>query len=81
MVDTGCIVDVRTVEEFQAGHVPGSLNIPMDEVVDRIEELRALPRPMRLVCKSGGRSGHVVAYLQANKFEDVMNCGAWESLL
>ncbi|MBK8499254.1 MAG: rhodanese-like domain-containing protein [Flavobacteriales bacterium] len=37
------IVDVRTPEEFAGGHVPGSINIPLNEVPERVEELRALP--------------------------------------
>ena len=36
------IVDVRTEEEFSEGNVIGSLNIPLHEVMDRIEELKEM---------------------------------------
>ena len=38
----GTIVDVRTPEEFRGGHVAGSINIPLQEVPNRIEELKSL---------------------------------------
>ena len=39
------IVDVRTPGEFMGGNVSGSVNVPLDELVDRIEELKAM-QPM-----------------------------------
>ena len=37
------LVDVRTESEFQSGNVPGSINIPLHEVPERVEEFKALP--------------------------------------
>lgn len=34
------VVDVRSSLEFMGGHVAGSINIPMDEIEERIEELK-----------------------------------------
>ena len=50
------IVDVRTEEEFLEGNVQGSINIPLPEVVDRVEELKQM-QPLVLCCLSGVRSG------------------------
>ena len=50
------IIDVRTEEEFSEGHLENSINIPLHEVQDRVEELR-LMQPMVLCCRSGQRSG------------------------
>ncbi len=65
------IVDVREVWEFGAGHVPGAVNIPLDELVSRIGELR---EPLVLVCASGNRSGKAAQYLTGRAgFERVAN--------
>jgi sulfur-carrier protein adenylyltransferase/sulfurtransferase len=49
------IVDVREVHEFQAGHLDGSVNIPLGELSRRIGELSA-QAPVVFVCRSGRRS-------------------------
>ena len=74
------IVDVRTEEEFLEGNVKGSINIPLPEVVDRVEELKQM-QPLVLCCLSGVRSGNAIAYLQAQGFEKVYNGGGWEEVL
>ena len=71
------IVDVRTEDEFSEGNVNGSINIPLHEVVDRIEELKGM-QPLVLCCLSGGRSGQATAFLQAQGCDDVHNGGGWE---
>lgn len=52
------ILDVRSVGEFESGHLPGAMNIPHTELRDRIEEVReaAAGRPVRALCGSGVRS-------------------------
>jgi rhodanese-related sulfurtransferase len=52
----GTIVDVRTPEEFLGGHVAGAVNIPLNEVLYRVEDLKALTKPVVLCCASGNRS-------------------------
>ncbi len=71
------IVDVRTEGEFAEGNVNGSINIPLNEVVDRVEELKAM-QPLVLCCLSGGRSGQATAFLQAQGCDDVHNGGGWQ---
>lgn len=51
------IVDVRTHKEFMGGHVADSLTIPLNEIPQRVEELRNLKAPLVLCCASGNRSG------------------------
>lgn len=70
------IIDVRTEEEFAEGNVANSVNIPLHEVMDRIEELKAM-QPMVLCCRSGQRSGKALEYLKAQGLEDVYNGGGW----
>ena len=70
------IVDVRTPGEFVGGHVAGSVNIPLNEVVSRIDELMKM-QPMVLCCASGGRSGQAADYLTEQGL-DVVNGGGWK---
>ena len=49
------LVDVRTPSEYAAGHVPGAINIPMEQVEARLEDLNP-GSPIVLICQSGGRA-------------------------
>lgn len=49
----GTIVDVRSPEEFMGGNVVGSINIPLLEIPQRLEELKTLKQPLILCCASG----------------------------
>lgn len=51
------IIDVRTPVEFRAGHVPGSINIPLNEIQQHVEEIKSMHQPIVLCCASGNRSG------------------------
>jgi hydroxyacylglutathione hydrolase len=76
------IVDLRTRAEWEAGHIPGVPNIPLQQLADRMDEL---PRDKRLVlhCQSGARSAIGSSVLQAAGF-DVLNVlggyGEWAKL-
>jgi rhodanese-related sulfurtransferase/glyoxylase-like metal-dependent hydrolase (beta-lactamase superfamily II) len=56
------LIDVREAEEWQAGHAPEAVHIPMGGVQARIEEIPA-DRPAVIVCRSGGRSQAVTQLL------------------
>ncbi|OAZ04658.1 rhodanese-like domain-containing protein [Flavobacterium succinicans] len=72
----GTIVDVRTHEEFMGGHVATSINIPLNEIQERLEEMKALPSPLILCCASGGRSGQAEHFLLQHGI-DCTNGGSW----
>ena len=72
----GTVVDVRTPEEFQGASVPGSVNIPVQEIPYRIEEFKNLNTPLILCCASGGRSGMAAQILSQQGIECV-NAGSW----
>lgn len=73
------IVDVRTAGEYQAGHIPGAKNIPVDSIRTKVAELKKLKKPVITVCRSGARSGMAKGILQAAGIE-VYNGGPWTSL-
>jgi len=54
--ESDIILDVRGRDEYGAGHIPGSLNIPHDEILQHLDELRQYSH-VYVYCKSGGRSG------------------------
>lgn len=71
------IVDVRSEAEFASGHVKGSVNIPLNEVPQRVEEFKNMSKPLVLCCLSGGRSGQATAFLKQHGLEEVYNGGGW----
>jgi phage shock protein E len=70
------IVDVRTRGEFMGGHVADSINIPLQEIESRIDELKTMPKPLILCCASGGRSASATHFLQSIGIE-CENGGSW----
>ena len=70
------LIDVRTAEEFNAGSVPNAINIPLSEVVSRLEELKQL-QPMLVFCAAGVRSQKAIDFLKQNGVTEVENGGAW----
>ena len=70
------IVDVRTHEEFMGGHIADSINIPLGELMERMEELMNLRAPLILCCASGNRSGQAQHYL-SQKGIDCYNAGSY----
>ena len=73
------IIDVRTTPEFSGGCVEGSLNIPLNEVPQRVEELKKL-QPMVMCCAAGVRSGQAVNYLNQMGLTEVYNGGSWQEV-
>jgi rhodanese-related sulfurtransferase len=75
-VPTGpLVIDVRTEEEFAYGAYPGSINIPLDELEDRIGELEDKNRKIILYCASGARSAYGLQILKAYGYRNVENGG------
>ena len=56
------ILDVRTVSEFEEGHIKEAINIPVDELVDRLDEL-SKDDELLVYCRTGNRSGAAVRIL------------------
>ena len=72
----GTIVDVRTVGEFEGGHAADSINIPLQDIPAKIEELKKLKSPLVLCCASGNRSEQAFRYLSQQGIESI-NGGSW----
>ena len=72
----GTIVDVRSPGEFMGGNVAGSINIPLQDITQRMDELKSLNQPLILCCASGNRSGQAHGYLAQQGLE-CYNGGSW----
>ncbi len=72
------IIDVRTQEEFKEAHAPGSINIPLQEINEHLEEIKKIGQPLILCCAGGTRSGKAVDILKREKI-DCENGGSWKN--
>ena len=73
------IIDVRSYGEFMGGHVAGSINIPLQDLPQHLDEIKAMPQPVILCCASGNRSGQAMMFLR----DQGINCengGSWLSV-
>lgn len=74
------ILDVRTPEEYERGHIPGAVNIPHDQLAARLAELPQ-DRSEEIVvhCQSGRRAGAADGTLRANGYTNVRDLvGHWQ---
>lgn len=76
------LLDVREPHEWEAGHAPHAHHIPMREIPARLAEVPTVGDVV-VVCRVGGRSAQVAAYLAAQGWENVANLDggmlSWEA--
>ncbi len=69
------IVDVRTPDEYEDGHYPNAVNIPVGELLKRAAEIGPKDKAVLLYCESGSRSAMGARLLKTMGFSDVTNAG------
>ncbi|NPD71208.1 FAD-dependent oxidoreductase [Oceanispirochaeta sp. M1] len=69
------VVDVRTPGEFAGGAYPDAVNIPLDELPGRMEELGATDREITVYCASGARSAYAARMMEQQGFSRITNGG------
>lgn len=74
------ILDVRTKSEYGSGHIRGSINIPVEQLLKNLNKLKDKKRPVITCCESGMRSYSAKGILKSNGFINVHNGGSWLSL-
>jgi phage shock protein E len=76
------VLDVREQWEYDEGHIPGVVHIPMNDVPGRLSEIPT-DKTVIVSCRSGNRSGQVSAYLRDAGFSNIHNLDggilAWQS--
>lgn len=81
-IDNGAlIVDVRTAEEFAAGHLKNAINVPFEEIATEFKQ-RAIAKDTNIVlyCRSGRRSGIAFDSLVTEGYTNGYNGGGFETL-
>jgi len=73
------VLDVRTPQEFIEGHVDDSINIPLQVLQARFNEIQKMNKPIIAVCRSGARSGQATGFLKQQGI-DVINGGPWQNV-
>lgn len=69
------LLDVRTRGEFGSGHLPGAINIPLQELPGRLKDAGAKDAPIVVYCLSGARSAQAKRVLEAGGFTAVHDLG------
>lgn len=80
--DAPLVLDVRTPREWQSGHVRGSLNVPLNQLLDRLDDVPP-DRPVVVVCAGGYRSSIAASLLQRQGFDQLVSVrggmAAWQA--
>ena len=69
------LLDVRTRAEYADVHIPGSLNLPLDELQELKNRIPKKNTPLFVYCLSGGRSRQAVHFLKQSGYTDVTDLG------
>lgn len=74
-VPQAILLDVRTPEEYRGGHVPGSRNLPLQQIEKITSVAEKKETPLFVYCQSGARSRQAVSLLQRMGYENVNDIG------
>ncbi len=81
MIKAGAkIIDVRSVGEFQDESYPGAVNIPLNVLPAKLDDLGAKESPIILYCASGARSAQAARLLKQAGYIDVVNAGGLDDM-
>ena len=75
------VIDVRTPREFDEGHIPQSINIPVDRINTSAQRIKGMNKPIIFCCASGMRSSTAVSVMKQNGLKEVYNGGSWQNVL
>jgi phage shock protein E len=73
------LLDVRTRAEFHEGHLPHAVNVPLQELDERMHEVRRRARAVVVYCRSGNRSAQAAQRLASADFVRVVDLGALDN--
>ena len=69
------LLDVRTPEEYREGHIPGSVNVPLQSIDKVASAVDDKDKTVFVYCRSGARSSQAVAFMKQMGYTDVHNIG------
>ncbi|MGE3608342.1 MAG: rhodanese-like domain-containing protein [Bacteriovoracaceae bacterium] len=70
------LLDVRSEAEYNSAHAQGTINIPLNQLSGRLNELPK-DKPIVVACASGTRSGMAKIMLKKNGYSEIYNLGSW----
>ena len=73
--ENAVLLDVRTPQEYREGHIPGSKNVPLQQLDKAIDAYDNKAVPLFVYCHSGARSRQAAAVLQSMGYNNVQNIG------
>ncbi len=73
------LIDVRTIGEYADENVEGSINIPLQQVPDKLDELLTKDEII-VFCRSGHRADQAKRFLLQNGCTRVLNGGSWQGV-
>lgn len=80
MQEGAIIIDVRTPQEYDGGHIKGSKNLPLGELSNKLSHVSDKSKAYITVCASGMRSASAKSLMKRNGYQNVYNGGGWQSL-
>jgi phage shock protein E len=75
------IIDVRSPEEFREQHYPGAINIPLQDLMAQLDEIREMQGPIVVYCRSGNRSLMAKHILGQNGIQNVIDGGGLNEMM
>ena len=81
MIKAGAkILDVRSAAEFEDESYPGAINIPLNLIPVKLDEIGPKDKPIILYCASGARSAMAARFLKQEGYSNVVNAGGIEDM-
>lgn len=71
------LIDVRTTEEYQCGHMPNSINIPLAAITHIVNHVPDKNMSISVYCKSGARATQAKSILESMGYTNVTNIGGF----
>jgi phage shock protein E len=80
LLQDAVIIDVRPPYQFDQGKIPGSLNIPFEQIAKNAAYIKGLGKPV-IFCGNSSESGTAKRILQQYGLKEVYNGGSWQRVL
>ena len=77
--DGAVVIDVRTPQEFDQGHADNSVNIPLAQLPNRLQDIKDLDKTVLLCCRSGMRARSALTMMKGVGIE-AYNVGSWNAV-
>ena len=78
-IDNAKLIDVRDIDEYESGRIPGSINIPLGEIEKIKNIIDDKDTPLYVYCLSGGRSNSATSLIKSFGYTNVTNIGGINS--